>query len=143
VKAGLGIFGEQYVARDIGVFSRAMISDGKTEVDAYTSADRSFSFGALAKGTAWSRPKDLTGAGLIFSWISKSHADYLALGGIDGFVGDGRIDPAAESALELFYSFNFRKYFWLAGDYQRVVNPAFNADRGPVNIFSIKIHGEF
>jgi high affinity Mn2+ porin len=143
VKTGLGIFGEQYVARDIGVFSRAMVSDGKTEVDAYTSADRSFSFGVLAKGSAWSRPGDLTGAGVILSWISKAHADYLALGGIDGFVGDGRINPAAESALELFYSINFRKYFWLAGDYQRVVNPAFNADRGPVNIFSIKIHGEF
>jgi high affinity Mn2+ porin len=142
-KAGLGIFGEQYVARDIGVFSRAMVSDGKTEVDAYTSADRSFSLGVLAKGSAWSRPRDLTGAGVILSWISKPHAEYLALGGIDGFVGDGRIHPAAESALELFYSVNYWKYFWLSGDYQRVVNPAFNADRGPVSIFSIKIHGEF
>ena len=91
VKTGIGIFGEQYVARDIGVFSRAMISDGKTEVDAYTSTDRSLSLGMLAKGSSWSRPRDITGIGISFGWISKAHVDYLQLGGIDGFVGDGRI----------------------------------------------------
>jgi len=143
VKTGLGIFGQQYVARDIGVFSRAMISDGKTEVDSYTSADRSFVFGVLAKGPSWARPKDLTGFGFNLNWISKAHADYLRLGGIDGFIGDGHINPAAESALEAFYSVNYWKAFWLSGDYQHVVNPAFNADRGPVNFFSVKIHGEF
>jgi high affinity Mn2+ porin len=143
VKTGIGIFGEQFVARDIGVFSRAMISDGKTEVDAYTSTDRSLAFGVLGKGSLWSRPRDITGVGVNFGWISRAHADYLGLGGIDGFVGDGRINPAAESGLEAFYSFNFRKFYWLAGDYQHLTNPAFNADRGPVNVFSVKIHGEF
>jgi hypothetical protein len=37
---GIGMFGEQYVATHIGVFSRAMFSDGKTEVDVYTSMAR-------------------------------------------------------------------------------------------------------
>jgi hypothetical protein len=143
VKSGVGIFAEQYVARDIGVFSRAMISDGKTEVDAYTSTDRSFSLGVLAKGSSWSRSRDLTGIGINLGWISRPHINYLQLGGIDGFVGDGHINPASETALDAFYSFNYRKVFWLSGDYQRIVNPAFNADRGPVDIFSLKIHGEF
>lgn len=143
VKMGIGIFGEQYLTRDIGVFSRAMISDGKTEVDAYTSTDRSLSLGVLAKGASWSRPRDLAGIGLALGWISKAHVNYLQLGGIDGFVGDGLIHPAAETALDAFYSFNYHKAFWLSGDYQRIVNPAFNADRGPVNVFSLKIHGEF
>ena len=49
VKVGIGGFFEQYVAKDIGVFSRAMYSDGKSEVDAYTSTDRSVSAGMLAK----------------------------------------------------------------------------------------------
>jgi hypothetical protein len=31
----------------------------------------------------------------------------------------------------------------VSGDYQRIENPGFNRDRGPVNIFSVKIHGEF
>lgn len=143
VKIGVGVFAQQYVTRDIGVFSRAMISDGKTEVDAYTSTDRSLSFGVLAKGSSWSRPRDVSGVGLNLGWISKAHANYLQLGGIDGFVGDGRINPAAETALDAFYSFNYYKVFWLSGDYQYIVNPAFNIDRGPVNVFSIKIHSEF
>ncbi len=143
VKTGIGVYGEQYLLKDVGVFSRAMVSDGKTEVDSYTSADRSASFGLLAKGSHWSRPSDVTGIGVNLAWISNAHAEYLRLGGIDGFVGDGFIRPAAETALDMFYSVNFRKVFWLTGDYQHVVNPGFNADRGPVNIFSLKIHGEF
>ena len=144
VKLGIGLFGEQYIAQDIGVFSRAMYSDGKTEVDAYTSTDRSASFGALAKGSLWSRPKDVAGMGVNLGWISKAHAEYLRLGGIDGFIGDGSIKPAMETGLDVFYSVYVRKlFFWLTGDYQRVMNPAFNADRGPVNIFGVRIHGEF
>jgi len=143
VKVGIGVFAEQYLARDIGVYSRVMISDGKTEVDAYTAADRSASVGMLAKGSLWRRANDLAGVGVNLGWISKVHAQYLSLGGVDGFVGDGAIKPATESALDVFYSVNLRKSFWLSGDFQRVVNPGFNADRGPVNIFSVRIHGEF
>ena len=143
VKAGLGVFGEQYIAKDVGVFSRAMIADGKTEVDAYTSTDRSASFGVLAKGSLWSRPQDVTGVAFNLGWISNAHAEYLRLGGIDAFIGDGNINPAPERALDAFYSFNYRQWLWFTGDYQRVTNPAFNADRGPVNIFSLRLHGEF
>jgi high affinity Mn2+ porin len=143
VKAGIGVFGQQYIAHDIGVFSRAMYSDGKTEVDAYTSTDRSATFGTLAKGSLWSRPRDVTGVGVNIGWISAPHIEYLRLGGVDGFIGDGHITPAPEAALDVFYSANFRKTYWIAADYQRIANPAFNSDRGPVNIVSFKVHGEF
>jgi high affinity Mn2+ porin len=143
VKVGLGLFLEQYIAHDIGVFSRGMVSDGRTEVDAYTSTDRSASFGTLARGSAWSRPADLAGVGFNLGWISQPHAEYLRLGGVDGFIGDGSIKPAVESALDVFYSMNLRKSLWLSADYQHVIHPAFNADRGPVNIFSARIHAEF
>jgi high affinity Mn2+ porin len=143
VKVGAGMFAEQYITSDIGVFSRAMYSDGKTEVDAYTATDRSASFGVIGKGSAWSRPRDLTGVGVNLGWISKEHALYLAMGGIDGFIGDGSIKAAMESAIDVFYSVSIEKAFWLTGDYQHIVNPAFNADRGPVNVFGLRIHGEF
>jgi len=77
------------------------------------------------------------------SWISKIHADYLAMGGVDGFVGDGHLRQGAEGVFELFYSFNLFKAIWLAGDYQFLWNPGFNLDRGPVNIIGAKIHAEF
>jgi hypothetical protein len=31
----------------------------------------------------------------------------------------------------------------LTADYQLITNPAYNADRGPVSIFSGRLHGEF
>jgi hypothetical protein len=142
-KVGVGLFVEQFIARDIGVFFRGMVSDGQTEVYAYTSTDRSTTSGALAKGSLWSRPTDIAGVGVNLGWISPAHAQYLRLGGIDGFIGDGNLNPAMEGALDLFYSVNLRRSLWLSGDYQRVINPAFNADRGPVNIFSARIHAEF
>src|ERR1019366_4391699 len=120
VKIGIGLYGEQYIAHDIGVFSRAMISDGQTEVDAYTATDRSASFGLLAKGSSWSRRSDVAGAGFNLGWISKAHAEYLAIGGVDGFIGDGSIKPAMESTLDVFYSVNLRSWLWLSGDYQHV-----------------------
>jgi high affinity Mn2+ porin len=143
VKKGIGGFAEQYVGHDIGVFARGMYSDGKTEVYAYTSTDRSATVGALAKGSSWSRPKDVAGIGGNLGWISNVHAKYLGMGGVDGFVGDGAITAAAEESLDLFYNASFGKVYWLSGDYQHVVNPGFNAARGPVNIFTVRIHGEF
>lgn len=143
VKKGIGAFAEQYVAPDIGVFARGMYSDGKTEVDAYTATDRSLSVGMLAKGSSWSRPADVAGAAFNLGWISQPHVQYLKMGGVDGFIGDGFITPGAETALDLFYSVNLMRSFWVSGDYQHIANPAFNRDRGPVDVFSVRVHGEF
>jgi hypothetical protein len=71
------------------------------------------------------------------------HAQYLAMGGVDGFVGDGHLTPAAESVFDAFYSFNLFKAIWLTADYQRIYNPGFNSDRGPVDIVSGRFHAEF
>jgi hypothetical protein len=143
VKKGIGAFAEQYIGHDIGLFGRAMYSDGQTEVYAYTSDDRSATVGLLAKGSSWSRPKDVAGIGGNAGWISAIHAKYLGMGGVDGFVGDGAITAAAERSVDLFYSAHFRGVYWLTGDYQHVTNPGFNAARGPVNVFTVRIHGEF
>jgi high affinity Mn2+ porin len=143
VKVGIGAFAEQYLGHDIGVFARGMYSDGQTEVYAYTSTDRSATLGVLAKGSSWSRPKDVAGIGGNLGWISNIHAKYLGMGGVDGFVGDGAITAGAEKSVDLFYGANFGKIYWLTGDYQHITNPGFNAARGPVNVFTVRIHGEF
>jgi hypothetical protein len=143
VKVGIGVNLEQHVAEDLGVFFRGMYSDGDTEVDAFNSADRSVAFGAVGKGTLWHRPFDVTGVGYGINWISSAHARYLAMGGLDGFVGDGHLRQAGESVVEAFYSFNLLKAIWLTADYQHLANPAFNADRGPVHIVGWRVHAEF
>jgi len=144
VKVGIGVAIEQTVARDVGVFLRAMYADGKSEVVAFNAPDRSLSFGAVARGTLWGRPFDVTGTGLGLSWISESHARYLALGGIDGFIGDGALRQATEGVFEVFYSVNLLKAIWLSGDLQVIWNLAFNADRaGPVTVLGARVHAEF
>ena len=69
------------------------------------------------------------------SWISAQHAQYLNMGGVDAFIGDGKLRQAAESVAEVFYSLHVVKTVSLSVDYQRITNPAFNADRGPVNLY--------
>ena len=143
VKLGIGINVEQFIVGDIGVFARAMYSDGQSEVDAFNPADRSVSVGAVAKGKAWHRRFDVAGLGFGMSWISQAHAQYLAMGGGDGFIGDGHLNPAAEGAIELFYSVNLLKAIWLTADYQHLWHPGYNADRGPVEVLSGRVHAEF
>jgi high affinity Mn2+ porin len=142
-KVGVGVNLEQHVTPDVGVFLRAMYSDGQSEVDAFDPADRDFSFGAVAKGTPWHRSFDLAGLGFAASWISSIHAQYLAMGGVDGFVGDGHLRQAAETVIDGFYSLNLLKAIWITADYQHMWNPGFNADRGPVNVVGGRIHAEF
>jgi carbohydrate-selective porin OprB len=143
VKVGIGINLEQHITDDLGVFFRGMISDGQSEVQAYTSTDRSISFGALSQGSPWKRPADIAGIGMGVGWISASHARYLQMGGVDGFIGDGYLNQGAETVYEAFYSLGVVNAVWLSADFQHIVNPAFNADRGPVNIYGARVHAEF
>jgi hypothetical protein len=142
-KAGVGVSVEQSLSDDLGVNLRAMKSDGRTEVDAFESADSSVALAALVKGTRWRRPQDSIGVGLAQNWISSAHANYLALGGVDAFIGDGAIRNRPERAFEIFYNLAVTKFFWLTLDGQRVENPAYNGDRGPVNIYGFRLHAEF
>ena len=142
-KVGIGVSIEQHITADTGVFFRGMYSDGRTEVYAYNPADRSLSLGAVAKGSSWRRPFDVAGIGGGLAWISRAHADYLDLGGVDGFVGDGHLRQAAEGTFEAFYSVNLFRALWVTADYQHLWNPGFNADRGPVDILGGRVHAEF
>ena len=143
VKLGIGVSLDQTIGDDFGVFFRGMYSDGQTEVYAYMPADRSLSFGALARGTRWRRPQDSAGLAYGASWISKAHADYLGQGGIDGFIGDGKITQSAETTFEVFYSVNVTPSMWFSPDYQHIVHPAYNADRGHVEIAGARLHVDF
>ena len=143
IKMGIGINMEQAITDDIGVFFRGMYSDGQTEVYSYTSSDQSLSFGAAMKGLRWGREKDSLGIGYAESWISKQHAAYLDMGGIDGFIGDGKINYKPEQVVNIYYQWHVISSSWLSFDYQHLANPAYNADRGPVNIYGARVHFEF
>ena len=142
-KVGFGVSLEQSIAPDAGVFFRGMKSDGKTEVYSYTSTDSSISLGAIVKGTRWGRDRDAVGIGYAQNWLSTMHINYLNMGGIDGFIGDGRISYRPEQAFEAYYNINVNKFSWFTLDFQHVANPAYNSDRGPVSFYGIRLHAEF
>ncbi|CAD6878362.1 OmpA-like transmembrane domain [Methylomonas albis] len=143
VKMGIGINLEQQLFDDVGVFLRGMVSDGKTEVYSYTSADRSLSFGSLIGGDRWGRHYDALGIAYASSWISAGHAEYLRLGGVDGFIGDGNLRYRPEQVVDIYYKLRLLPSAWMTLDYQHIANPAYNADRGPVDVYGVRAHFEF
>ncbi len=142
-KMGYGLNLEQSITPDVGVFFRGMKADGKTEVYAFTSTDSSVAFGVSVKGNGWARERDSLGVGVAQNWLSAIHVEYLNMGGIDGFIGDGRISYKPEQAFESYYNINMIKNSWLTLDYQHINNPGYNAARGPVAIFGVRLHLEF
>jgi high affinity Mn2+ porin len=134
---------EQEVASDIGLFARASWNDGQNEILSFTDIDRSLSGGLSIKGSRWGRANDTIGIGGAINGLSAAHRDFLAAGGTGLLIGDGRLNYSPEQILETYYSLKLNNWSALTFDYQFVVNPAYNADRGPVSIFSGRLHGEF
>ena len=141
-KRGGGINIEHDVSENTGLFLRANASDGATETFAFTEIDRSLTGGAVFKGARWGRASDELGVAFAVNGLSSSHRNYLALGGLGFFLGDGHLSYRAEQIVETYYSLNFAKRFWLSLDYQYVRNPGYNADRGPANVIGLRLHFE-
>jgi carbohydrate-selective porin OprB len=120
-----------------------MKTDGRTETVAFTEVDDSFSSGFLFKGNLWGRTQDTVGLSLMQNRLSSHRRQFLEAGGISFFIGDGGINYKPETIFEGFYSLGISKSIWLTGDYQRIQNPAYNASRGPVNVFAFRFHAEF
>ncbi len=142
-KSGFGVSLEQNLTADVGVFARASWGDGKTETYAFTEIDRSESGGVSIKGAPWGRAQDTFGAAFARNYLSAAHREYLAAGGLGFFLGDGRLNYRAEQILESYYSVGLLKHAWVTLDWQYIHDPAYNADRGPANIGSVRIHTEF
>ncbi len=143
MKRGWGASLEQKVNRDVGLFARASWNDDQSETYAFTEIGNSLSGGLSIKGAAWDRPTDTVGLGFASNGLSSAHRDYLALGGHGFFIGDGALNYRREQIFECYYNVNATRHSWLSFDYQHVINPAYNADRGPVNIYGVRLHLEF
>jgi high affinity Mn2+ porin len=142
LKYGFGINAEQELTSDFGIFARLGWNDGKTESFAFTAIDRLATEGISVKGTRWHRPHDTVATELTLSGLSAVHAEYLALGGHDFLIGDGRLRYAPETIWESYYSARLFTGFFASFDLQHVANPAYNQDRGPVWISSLRLHWE-
>jgi high affinity Mn2+ porin len=143
LKYGFYLNGEQQISRDVGLFSRFSWNAGQNEILSFTDIDRSLSAGVSIKGTSWGRPSDTVGVGGAINGLSAAHRNFLAAGGLGLLIGDGRLNYGTERILETYYAYVIDKNFTLTADYQLITNPAYNVDRGPVSIFSGRLHSEF
>ncbi|WP_299291334.1 carbohydrate porin [uncultured Mucilaginibacter sp.] len=143
-KLGFGLNADQYLSKDFGVFAKASYNDGRNETWAFTEIDRSISFGGVLNGTSWKRKNDEIGLAFVGNGISAAHRDYLAAGGYGFIIGDGALNYSPEMIAELYYKLNaYQNKVYLTPDYQFILHPAYNSDRGPVHVFSIRAHIAF
>jgi high affinity Mn2+ porin len=141
-KYGFGVNAEQEITKDIGAFARYGWSDGKTESWAFTQIDRSLSGGISIHGRLWKRSTDNVGLAAVRNYLSGDDRRFLAAGGIGFIIGDGRLNYRPESIEEAYYAWRATREWTLTLDYQHVANPAYNRDRGPVSVASLRLHWE-
>lgn len=127
-----------------GAFFRYSWNDGNNETWAFTEIDRSTITGLSLDGKNWQRKNDKCGLAYINNGISKPHRNYLKDGGYGFMIGDGNLNYGTENIVEMFYSLGLPAWHLnMSPDYQFIINPAYNRDRGPVHAIGLRIHFEF
>ncbi|MBS0360417.1 MAG: carbohydrate porin [Proteobacteria bacterium] len=140
-RPGVHLSVEQEVADGVGVFGRLGWADGRYEGYEYTDIDATVQAGVSLSGRRWGRRDDTLAAAVVVNQLSKAGQRYLDAGGLGILVGDGRLPhPGTEDILEADYSFAFAKDMTLSLDDQVIAHPAYNRDRGPANVVSLRLH---
>lgn len=142
-KFGFGISLEQSLGSDVGAFVFGSWNGGGTENYSYMDVERALAAGLTIQGNSWGRPLDTLGFGYAINGIGKPFRQYLEAGGLGTFIGDGRLNYQPESILETYYNLSVAKATTLGFDLQYIINPAYNADRGPAFFAGARLHVEF
>ena len=142
-RGGVSLNVEQEITKELGVFARAGLANGNVEPFDVTDIDRTVAAGLSLKGKQWGRPDDTFGLAGIVNQISGVHQQFLNAGGLGLLIGDGMLPhPGLEQIIETYYAFPLLAST-VTLDYQFVVNPAYNRDRGPVSVIGVRVHAEF
>lgn len=143
-RPGVSVNFEQQISDTVGMFARAGWADGNIEPWDFTDIDTTFSGGVQVVGKAWGRPNDTFGLAGVINDISGIHQEFLNDGGLGILVGDGQLPhPSWEKILETYYSYAVCTSTKLSADYQFIADPAYNSDRGPISVFSGRVHTQF
>ena len=143
-RAGWAMNVEQEITQDLGAFARVGFTDGHYETFDFTDINKTVSAGLSLAGRSWNRPNDTVGLAGVVDGASHPFVEYLNAGGLGVLVGDGKLPhPGDEHILETYYSISVFKWGQVSLDYQLADNPGYNRDRGPANIFAIRLHGQF
>jgi high affinity Mn2+ porin len=117
--------------------------DGRYETISYADVDRTVAGGFVFSGKLWERPDDEIGLAAAIGGLTKDRQTYFALGGLSIDIGDGAMTYGSEKNIEAFYRWSVADWLEATVDYQLLVNPAYNQDRGPVNLFAVRTRAKF
>lgn len=134
---------EQELADGVGAFARLSWNDGRAQNWMFTEIDDAVSGGLSLEGRRWGRPGDTVGLAAHWGGLSAAHRRFLAAGGLGFITGDGRLSYGRELAAEAYYDARLAPGLNAALDYQLLVNPAYNRDRGPVSVFGLRLRTAF
>jgi high affinity Mn2+ porin len=142
-RGGVSLNLEQQVTEELGLFARAGWADGNIEPYEFTDVDRTVAAGLSLAGKQWGRPDDTVGVAGVVNGITKVHEEFLNDGGLGILVGDGMLPhPGPEQILEAYYELPV-SFFKLTLDYQFIINPGYNEDRGPASVIGARMHAQF
>ena len=143
-RGGVSLNLEQALSDDLGLFVRAGVADGSQEVYEFTDVDQTAAAGLSLTGQRWGRADDTVGLAAVVNQISSLRRRYLAAGGLGLLIGDGRLPrEGAESIVETSYNWAPIHAVHVTADYQFIANPAYDAARGPVSVFGLRLHGQY
>ena len=138
LKGGFAASANQDFGEGLQGFVRASFNDGANETWAFTEIDRSLALGVVKR---WLFLEG--GAAVVVSGLSHAHEAYLAGGGSGFLIGDGALRYAPEILGELYVRVGLTPEISVGANYQPILNPAFNQDRGPVHVFTARAHVAF
>jgi high affinity Mn2+ porin len=143
-RPGVSLNLEQQINDTVGLFARAGWADGEVEPWDFTDIDRTVSGGISIAGKQWDRPDDTIGIAGVVNGIASVHQAYFNAGGLGILIGDGQLpNYGLEQIVEAYYSYAIASWMKVSFDYQFIANPAYNANRGPVNVFAGRLHSQF
>ena len=143
-RGGVSMNIEQEITSDLGAFIRAGWADGNVEPYEFTDIDRTVAGGVSLSGKQWGRPDDTVGVAGVVNGIASVHQAFFNAGGLGILIGDGQLpNPGLEQIIEAYYSYALTASTRLSADYQFIVNPAYNTQRGPANVFAGRLHAQF
>ena len=134
---------EQGFTDFLGGFMRLSLNDESKEAFEFTEINRSLALGLSLKGASWGRGDDTVAIAFANNALSGAAQNYFARGGIGILIGDGRLNYGTENIVESYYSARLADELSAGMDYQFIANPAYNRDRGPVSVLSVRLHAEF
>ena len=143
-RAGFAMNATQGLTDDLSVFLRAGLNDGSQEAFEFTEINRTEALGLALKGTAWGRSDDVVGLAGVDNGMSHAASAYFKAGGLGILIGDGALPHYADEAiLETYYDAAVTKWLNVSLDYQFIDHPAYDAVRGPVSVFGLRLHAAY